>query len=96
MAVCYKKLWKLLIDRELRCWRHRGIYSGKQKRKLRRCGMDSSYPYIASLAREPFLFYGMRTSEKLMYGGLDDEGIVKQKIDIAFAVDEFDFFSWTP
>lgn len=27
--------------------------------------MDSSYPYIASLTREPFLFYEMRTTAKL-------------------------------
>ena len=27
--------------------------------------MDHSYPYIASLTREPFLFYEMRSTAKL-------------------------------
>ena len=30
--------------------------------------MDHSYPYIASLTREPFLFYEMRSTAKLMTG----------------------------
>ena len=40
--------------------------------------MDNSYPYIASLTREPFLFYEMRTTAKLMCNGLSDDEIVKQ------------------
>lgn len=40
--------------------------------------MDHSYPYIASLTREPFLFYEMRSTAKLMAAGLDDEAIVKE------------------
>lgn len=40
--------------------------------------MDNSYPYIASLTREPFLFYEMRTTAKLMCNGLNDDEIVKQ------------------
>ena len=31
--------------------------------------MDHSYPYIASLTREPFLFYEMRSTAKLMAEG---------------------------
>ena len=38
--------------------------------------MDHSYAYIASLTREPFLFYEMRSTAKLMNEGLSDEAIV--------------------
>lgn len=38
--------------------------------------MNSTYPYIASLTREPFLFYEMRTTAKLLTSGLSDEGAV--------------------
>lgn len=38
--------------------------------------MDSSFPYIASLTREPFLFYEMRTTAKLMIEGLTESEIV--------------------
>ena len=38
--------------------------------------MDSSFPYIASLTREPFLFYEMRTTAKLMVEGLAESEIV--------------------
>lgn len=38
-------------------------------------------PYIASLTREPFLFYEMRTTAKLMVQGLEDEEIVKTICD---------------
>ena len=34
--------------------------------------MDHSYPYIASLTREPFLFYEMRSTAKLMAEGNPD------------------------
>ena len=40
--------------------------------------MNSTYPYIASLTREPFLFYEMRTTEKLLTSGLSDEDAVGQ------------------
>lgn len=39
--------------------------------------MDHSYQYIASLTREPFLFYEMRSTAKLMVSGLSDEAVVK-------------------
>ena len=40
--------------------------------------MDHSYPYIASLTREPFLFYEMRSTAKLMVEGNSDDEIVKE------------------
>lgn len=40
--------------------------------------MDNTYPYIASLTREPFLFYEMRTTAKLLCGGLNEEDVVDQ------------------
>lgn len=40
--------------------------------------MDSTYPYIASLTREPFLFYEMRTTAKLMVAGLSDKEIIQR------------------
>ena len=40
--------------------------------------MDHSYPYIASLTREPFLFYEMRSTAKLMSEGLSDEAIAEE------------------
>ena len=40
--------------------------------------MDHSYPYIASLTREPFLFYEMRSTAKLMSEGLPDEAIAEE------------------
>lgn len=40
--------------------------------------MNSTYPYIASLTREPFLFYEMRTTAKLLASGLSDEETVTQ------------------
>lgn len=40
--------------------------------------MNSTYPYIASLTREPFLFYEMRTTAKLLTSGLSDEDVVAQ------------------
>lgn len=40
--------------------------------------MDSTYPYIASLTREPFLFYEMRTTAKLMCDGLRDAEVVSR------------------
>lgn len=39
--------------------------------------MDHSYPYIASLTREPFLFYEMRSTAKLMAEENSDDAIVK-------------------
>ena len=43
--------------------------------------MDHSYPYIASLTREPFLFYEMRCTARLMSEGLDDKAIVKEIVE---------------
>ena len=40
--------------------------------------MDHSYPYIASLTREPFLFYEMSSTAKLMVEGNSDDEIVKK------------------
>lgn len=38
--------------------------------------MDNTYPYIASLTREAFLFYEMRTTAKLLSSGLSEEEVV--------------------
>ena len=43
--------------------------------------MDHSYPYIASLTREPFLFYEMRSTAKLMVEGISDDAIVKEIVE---------------
>ena len=43
--------------------------------------MDHSYPYIASLTREPFLFYEMRSTAKLMAEGNSDDAIVKKIVE---------------
>ena len=40
--------------------------------------MNHSYPYIASLTREPFLFYEMRSTAKLMSEGLPEEAIAEE------------------
>lgn len=40
--------------------------------------MDNTYPYIASLTREPFLFYEMRITAKLLCSGLSEEDVVAQ------------------
>ena len=40
--------------------------------------MDHSYPYLASLTREPFLFYEMRSTAKLMADGHSEEAIIKE------------------
>ena len=40
--------------------------------------MDNTYPYIASLTREPFLFNEMRTTAKLINSGLSEEDTVAQ------------------
>lgn len=42
--------------------------------------MDNTYPYIASLTREQFLFYEMRTTAKLLSSGLSEEDAVAQII----------------
>ena len=43
--------------------------------------MDHSYPYIASLTREPFLFYEMRSTAKIMSEGISDDAIVKKNVE---------------
>ena len=45
--------------------------------------MDSTYPYIASLTREPFPFYEMRSTAKLMAEGNSDDAIASQPTDVA-------------
>ena len=40
--------------------------------------MDNTFPYIASLTREPFLFYEMRTTAKLLSSGVGDDDVVTQ------------------
>ena len=40
--------------------------------------MNSTYPYIASLTREPFFFFFLRTTAKLLTSGLSDEEAVAQ------------------
>ena len=40
--------------------------------------MDNTYPYIASLTREPFLFYEMRTTAKLLCSGMSNNDVVTQ------------------
>lgn len=40
--------------------------------------MDSTYPYTASLTREPFLFFEMRTTARLMAEGLSDKEIIER------------------
>ena len=47
--------------------------------------MDHSYPYIASLTRESFLFYEMRSTAKLMSEGFSDDAIVKEIVEIGRA-----------
>ena len=122
MAVSYKKLWKLLIDKEmmkkdlramtgvstttmsrlskdenvsteilskicsaLNCddgRYHGNLFLIKKRGAVRRYGnMDHSYPYIASLTREPFLFYEMRSTAKLMSEGFSDDAIVKEIVE---------------
>ena len=43
--------------------------------------MDHSYRYIASLTREPFLFYEMRSIAKLRAEGNSDDAIVKEIVE---------------
>lgn len=43
--------------------------------------MDNSYPYIASLTREPFLFYEMRSTARLMAEGISDDMVVKKIVE---------------
>ena len=40
--------------------------------------MYNTYPYIASLTREPFLFYEMRTTAKLLSSGMSNNDVVTQ------------------
>ena len=40
--------------------------------------MNSTYPYIASLTREPFLFYEMRTTAILLSSGMSNNDVVTQ------------------
>ncbi len=47
--------------------------------------MDHSYPYIASLTREPFLFYEMRSTAKLMAEGNSDDTLEDDSLVSAIA-----------
>ena len=47
--------------------------------------MDNSYPYIASLTREPFLFYEMRSTAKLMAEGNSDDTLEDDSLVSAIA-----------
>ena len=47
--------------------------------------MDHSYPYIASLTREPFLFYEMRSTAKLMAEGNSDDALEDDSLVSAIA-----------
>ena len=40
--------------------------------------MDMNIPYNASLTREPFLFYEMRTTARLLSQGISSEDAVNQ------------------
>ena len=43
--------------------------------------INTSSPYTASMTREQFLFYEVRTTAKLMTEGLSDEEVVQRIID---------------
>ena len=43
--------------------------------------MNQSTPYIASLTREPFLFYEMRTTAKLLCEGISEEDAVRRIVE---------------
>lgn len=43
--------------------------------------MDQTYPYIASLTREPFLFYEMRVTAELMVQGLNEKDSVQRIVE---------------
>ena len=43
--------------------------------------MDNSYPYVASLTREPFLFYEMRSTARLMEEKKSDETVIKEIVE---------------
>lgn len=45
---------------------------------MRRGNMNSNKKYIASLTREPFLFYEMRVVAKLIVDGLNDKEIIER------------------
>ena len=40
--------------------------------------MDNTFPYIASITREQFLFYEMRTTAKLLSSGLDEAQVIDE------------------
>lgn len=125
MTVSYKKLWKLLIDKEMKkkdlqaqasiSWASITKMSKgekvsmevlmkvckalncdigdimelntrrSRKRDVRRkkcMAIDKKKsPYKASITREQFLFYEMRTTAKLLDEGLDDKEVVQRIID---------------
>lgn len=40
--------------------------------------MDNTYPYIASITREQFLFYEMRTTAKLLSAGMTEDQAIEE------------------
>ena len=40
--------------------------------------MNDTYPYLASMTKEPFLFYEMRATARVSMDGLTDEEITKK------------------
>ena len=40
--------------------------------------MDNTFPYIASITREQFLFYEMRTTAKLLVAGMTEDQVVEK------------------
>ena len=43
--------------------------------------MDNLYPYVASLTREAFLFYEMRSTARLMEEKKSDEMVIKEIVE---------------
>ena len=40
--------------------------------------MDTNTPYIASLTREPFMYYEMTITAKLLLEGLDEDEVIEK------------------
>ena len=40
--------------------------------------MDTNTPYIASLTREPFMYYERTITEKLLLEGLDEDEVIEK------------------
>ena len=119
MSVSYKKLWKLLIDKDMlkkdlrtmtgvstttmsRLSKDENVSTEilskicaalncdvgdimefvpdrKDKQEVQK--MDNSYPYVASLTREAFLFFEMRATARLMEEKKSDETVIKEIVE---------------